>query len=234
MRRMLPAFALLAACSRPSPSRPAARPPATPSHAAAAAAPADDHEAEEQRQIANALREMSAFPDTDEGAQSFVTELARVARSGDRERWERMEHELVPDATRYELGLSFEGARLTRDRVVGGMEARARDLRERLAGMREPLTVTAVSATGAALADGAPHGFDPAVVRARAFVRPAVRYVRVDVADANGQRVSIQPLAFLAARWTWMGDFWNELPAPAPPAPPTGTAAAPARSAAAH
>lgn len=224
MRRMLPAFALLAACSRPSPSRPAARPPATPSHAAAAA-PADDHEAEEQRQIANALREMSAFPDTDEGARSFVTELARVARSGDRERWERMEHELVPDATRYELGLSFEGARLTRDRVVGGMEARARDLRERLAGMREPLTVTAVSATGAALADGAPHGFDPAVVRARAFVRPAVRYVRVDVADANGQRVSIQPLAFLAARWTWMGDFWNELPAPPPPAPPTGTAA---------
>jgi hypothetical protein len=221
MSRLLLAFAFLAACSRSS-SQPAVQTPVTAptAHAPTAAAPAADPEAEEQRRVMEAMREVSAYPDTADGVRGFVTELARAAAAHDRERLERLEHELVADNARFELGVSFEGARLVRDRVVPGLEARARDVQQRLGALRAPVTVTVVSATGAELADGAPHGFDPAVARARTYLRPAVRYFRVDVAGADGQRVTLQPLAFLGARWTWMGEFWNELPA-APPTPTT-------------
>lgn len=234
MRSLLLASALVAACSRPSSSQPAARAPAAPAHVAtptpaapALPAPAPgaaaDHEAEEQREIMEAMREMSSFPDTDEGARDFVRALAREARAGDRDGWERLARELVPDAPRFELGLSFEGSRRVRDRVVPTMERRAEALRARLAGLREPLAFAVRSATGETLADGAAHGFDPDIARARGLLRTALRYVRVDVTDAAGERVTLQPLAFLAARWTWMGEFWSELPAvPAvPAAPPT-------------
>jgi hypothetical protein len=228
MTRLLFAFALVAACSRSS-SQPAARAPATAPTARAAApapaAPAVDPEAEEQREIVEAMREVSAYPDTAEGVRGFVTELTRAAAAHDRERLERLEHELVADERRFELGVTFEGARLLRGRVVPGLEARARDVQQRLGALRAPVTVTVASATGAELADGAPHGFDPAVARARAHLRTAVRYFRVDVAGADGQRVTLQPMAFLAARWTWMGEFWNELPpaAPTTPAAPAGS-----------
>jgi len=233
MTRLLLACALLAACSRSS-SQPAARAPATAptARAVAPAAPTVDPEAEEQREIVEAMREVSAYPDTADGVRGFVTELTRAAAARDRERLERLEHELVADERRFELGVTFEGARLLRGRVVPGLEARARDVQQRLGALRAPVTVTVASATGAELADGAPHGFDPAVARARAHLRPAVRYFRVDVAGADGQRVTLQPMAFLAARWTWMGEFWSELPA-APPTPPT-TPAAPAGSPAAR
>lgn len=158
-------------------------------------------------------QEVSAYPDSDEGARDFVRALLRAAREPEEATWQRLQRELVPDGRRYELGLSFEGARRTRDRVIEDMEARAPRLRRQFAAMREPITVTVHSATGALLARGASHGFDPAVLRARAHVRPAVRYVRVEVTDADGQRVVLQPMAFLAARWTWLGDFWYRLPA---------------------
>ncbi len=101
MTRLLFAFALLAACSRSS-SQPAARAPATAptARAPAPAAPAVDPEAEEQREIVEAMREVSAYPDTAEGARGFVAELARAAAAHDRERLERLEHELVADERR--------------------------------------------------------------------------------------------------------------------------------------
>jgi Arc/MetJ-type ribon-helix-helix transcriptional regulator len=158
--------------------------------------------------------EVSAHPDTEEGARDFVRALLRAARSSEDESWQRLRRELVPDGPRYDLGLSFEGARRTREGVIEAMEARAPTLRRQFAAMREPIALTVRSATGAELARGAPHGFDPEVERARAYVRPAVRYVRVDVTDADGRHVVLQPMAFLAGRWTWMGDFWRQLPVP--------------------
>lgn len=219
MKRLLLVSILSVACSRAS--RPAARPAATPAPASAAvsaaATPHDEHEEEEQRAIVNAARALSSFDDSAEGAKGFVGALAEAARGHDHERQERFEDELVADRARFELALTFEGARQLRDRVLPTIEPGARALQTRLASLREPLTVVATSALGSELADGQSHGFGSGVVSARQHLRPTVRFFRVDVTGADGQRVTLEPMAYLGGRWTWLG----ELAAPVTPAPTT-------------
>lgn len=169
------------------------------------------------------LQEMSAFASSDEGARGFVTDLAAAARAPDAARWERLERELVADEVRFELALTFEGNRQLGPRVIPGLGARASQLRSVLASMREPLHISLRSATGETFADGAAHGFHPAIASVRQYLRPAVRFVRAEITDAGGQRTVIEPMAWLAGRWTWLGEPWTALPATTPAVAPSRT-----------
>lgn len=219
MKRLVIAFGILsaAACSR---SNSTPRPQPAPRPQAARVEPAlalgEDEEAE-QRAIMNAVREMSQYPATADGARAFVTEMTRASIARDHARFERLEHELKADNDRFEMAFTFEASRQLRDRVVPGLEARIGEVRSRLAALREPLTVNVVSALGSDFADGQPHGFAPDMTRLRGMLMPAVRFYRVEVtgADASG-RVVIEPMAWLGGRWTWVGEAWTALPATPP------------------
>ena len=229
MRPLLLGLLSLAACSRSS-SRPAPQPGARVEAArAAAAAPnaAALAEAREREEIMERSANLSRFPATDEGARAFVTELTRAAIARDHERVERASEELRADNARFELGLTFEGARALRDRVVPTLEPRVEALRERLGALREPLTVSVSSALGSELADGEPHGFDPRIATVRTLLRPMVRYYRAEVVGAQGSgRVVIEPMAWLGGRWTWLGEPWTAVTPTTPSAPTTPPTAA--------
>ena len=224
------AFAILcvAACARSS-ARPqaqraarahsAARPAALPAMPSAA-----EHEAEEQRELMEAVRGMSAFAPDDEGARGFVAAFARECAAHDREGIERFERELVADRRRFDLALDFEGARQLRDRVIPTIEPGVRAIEARLGSLRGPLTITVRSALGRDFADGQAHGFNPGITAVKAHLRGAVRFHRVEVASPDGQRVVIEPMAFLAGRWTWLGEPWSAVAPTAPATPVTGPA----------
>ena len=195
------------------------------STALAALPSVEENEAEEQRELMRAAQGVSAFAPTEDGLRGFVTAFAHEVSRHDREGVERFEHELVPDNSRFALALDFEGSRHLRDRVVPTIEASARSLETRLAALRAPLNITVTSALGSELAAGASHGFGLAVTSQRAHLRTAVRFHRVEVAGADGGRVVIEPMAFLAGRWTWLGDTWPT-PAPVVPTGATGPTAA--------
>lgn len=228
-RPLLLTLLSLAACSRSS-SRPAPQPGARVEAArTAAAAPnaAAIAEAHEREEIMEHSANLSRFPATDDGARGFATELTRASIARDRERMERAGEELQADNARFELGLTFEGARALRDRVVPAMEPRGEALRARLGALREPLTVNVSSALGSELADGEAHGFDPRIATVRAFLRPMVRYYRVEVVGAQGSgRVVIEPMAWLGGRWTWLGEPWTAVVPTTPDTPAAPSAAA--------
>lgn len=227
------AFAILcvAACARSS-ARPQAQRSARVQTAATAPAAlppmpsAEEHEAEEQRELMEAVRGMSAYAPDDEGARGFVAAFAHECAMHDREGVERFEHELVADRRRFELALDFEGARVLRDRVIPTIEPGARAIEQRLAALRGPLTITVRSALGRDFADGQAHGFNPGITAVRAHLRGAVRFHRVEVAGADGQRVVIEPMAFLAGRWTWLGEPWSAVTPVVPTTPVAGPAGA--------
>jgi len=226
-RPLLLALLSLAACSRPS-STPAPQPGPR-----AEAAPGGDDltartyermRARKQARIIERDNALSHFPASDDGARGFVTELARASIARDPARVQRAAAELQADNARFELGLTFEGARALRDRVVPTMEARGEALRARLGALREPLTVNVTSALGSELADGEVHGFDPRVATVRTLLRPMVRYYRAEVVGAEGSgSVVIEPMAWLGGRWTWLGEPWTAVApeVPATPAAPT-------------
>lgn len=225
MKRLVIALGIFSAvaCSR---SNSAPRPQPAPRPQAARVEPnlpAGENEEEEQRAIMNAVREMSQYPATADGARAFVTEMTRASIARDHERFERFEHELKADDDRFEMAFTFEASRQLRDRVVPGLEARIREVRSRLATLREPLTVNVVSALGSDFSDGQAHGFAPDMTRLRGMLMPAVRFYRVEVtgAEASG-RVVIEPMAWLGGRWTWVGEAWTALPA-TPVTPPVVT-----------
>ncbi len=191
-----------------------------PAPALAALPSVDEHEAEEQRELMRAAQGVSSFAPTADGLRGFIAAFAHEAAMHDREGVERFERELVADNSRFELALDFEGARQLRDRVVPTIESSARTLEGRLAAMHGPLTISVTSALGRELAAGTSRGFGPAVVAARARLRSEVTFHRVEVTGADGGRVVIEPMAFLAGRWTWLGDTW---PTPAPVAPTGAT-----------
>lgn len=166
----------------------------------------------------NAIQGMSAYAPTAEGLRDFVRAFAHETAAHDREGVERFEREIVADGTRFSLAMDFEGARQLRDRVVPTIEPAVRDLERDLAAMRAPLTVTVTSALGRELASGAARGFNPAMASVSAHLREAVRFHRVEVVGADGARLVIEPMAFLAGRWTWLGTPWNA----APPVVPSG------------
>ncbi|MFO0649585.1 MAG: hypothetical protein U0326_25350 [Polyangiales bacterium] len=217
---------LVAACSRSTPprARPAARavPAATarPAPALAALPSIDEHEAEEQREIMNAIQGMSAYAPTAEGLRGFVAALAHESAAHDREGIERMEREIVADNARFDLAMDFEGARALRDRVVPTIEPAVRSLEAQLAALRAPLSVSVTSALGRELASGTARGFNPAMATVSAHLRGAVRYHRVEVTGADGGRVVIEPMAFLGGRWTWLGEPWTAVTPVIPAGPP--------------
>ena len=220
MKRFVIALGILSAvaCSR---SNTAPRPQPAPRPQAARVEPnlpAGENEEEEQRAIMNAVREMSQYPATADGARAFVTEMTRASIARDHERFERFERELKADHDRFEMAFTFEASRQLRDRVVPGLEARIGELRSRLATLREPLTVNVVSALGSDFSDGQPHGFAPDMTRLRGMLMPAVRFYRVEVTGAETSgRVVIEPMAWLGGRWTWVGEAWTALPVVTPP-----------------
>lgn len=224
MIRPLLLAATLAACSRaaapPPPATPRAAAPATSASAAQALARAEEeHEA---REIMERAASVSRFPGTDEGAQAFALDLTRAAISNDREGLERAMSELRPDDARFELGLTFEGARSLRARVMPHVAADADALRARLATLREPLTVRVRSALGSELSDGRDRGLDPRMASVKQHLRPLVRFYRIDVTGAGGSgAVTLEPMAWLGARWTWLGPVLPPL-APVAPAPAAG------------
>ena len=226
MKRLVIALGILSAvaCSR-SNSTPRTHSPPRPQPARVEpAAPIGENEEEEQRAIMAAVRDLSQYPATADGARAFVTEMTRASIARDRERFERFEHELKVDNDRFEMAFTFEASRQLRDRVVPGLEGRIRELGARLATLREPLTVHVVSALGGDFSDGQPHGFAPDMVRLRGMLMPAVRFYRVEVtgADASG-RVVIEPMAWLGGRWTWVGEVWTALPVTPPVVAPPVT-----------
>lgn len=174
----------------------------------------------------NAIQGMSAYAPTADGLRGFIAAFAHESAAHDREGIERMEREIVADNARFELATTFEGSRRLRDRVVPTIEPAVRALEGRLAALRAPLTVTVTSALGRELASGGARGFNPALATVSAQLRNGVRYHRVEVAGADGERVVIEPMAFLGGRWTWLGEPWSAVTPTLPAAPgPTGPTA---------
>ncbi len=169
----------------------------------------------------NAIQGMSQYAPTAEGLRGFISALAHESAAHDRDGVERLEREIVADNTRFELAVDFEGARQLRDRVVPTIEPGVRALEARLAALRAPLSVTVTSALGHELAGGRAQGFNPAMATVSSHLRGSVRYHRVEVTGADGGRVVIEPMAFLAGRWTWIGEPWTAVT----PVVPAGPAA---------
>lgn len=222
MTRPLLLAITLAACSRAATPAPRATPrPSTPPELTRAAA---EHE---EREIMERAANLSRYPGTDEGATAFALELARAAIANDRTRVERAMTELRADDTRFELALSFEGARALRSRVLPAVAAGADEVSARLATLREPLSVQIHSALGHELTASDSHGLDPRVMSVQPRLRPMVRFYRVEVIGADGSgAVTLEPMAWLAARWTWLGPLWSaSTPAPATPDTPSARSA---------
>lgn len=180
--------------------------------------PVED-EAEEQREIMEAIRDISRFGPDEAGLRGFVNGLTHEAQRHDREGLARYLREMTADNPRFELAFTFEGARQWRDRVVPGLDARANELAARLGALQGPVTVRVSSALGSELADGQPHGFDPRVATVRTALMPAVRFFHAEVVASNGS-VTLEPMAWLGGRWSWLGAPWA-LSQPTVPTTPT-------------
>lgn len=217
----------VAACSRSAPA-PQAAP--TPSSAASAESPAAAfaraRETHRQYRVMRRAANISRFPGTDQGARDLALELARAAASGDAARLGAVLDELTPDDARVELGLTYDGARALRDRIIPPASPQLQALGARLGALREPLTVDVRSALGQELA--APSaGLDPRLATLAPQLRPAVRFFRVEVRGAaSADAVVLEPVAWLGARWTWLGTALSTpstLPG-SPSSPPSRTA----------
>lgn len=225
IRPLLLAVAV-AACSRSTPA-PAAAP--VPSHAPSAQSPAADfaraRETQRRYQVMRRAANISRFPGSEEGARDLALELAHAAASGDAARLGAVLGELTPDDARVELGLTYDGARALRERIIPPASPQLQALGARLGALREPLAVSVRSALGQELA-APPAGFDPRLATLAPHLRPALRVFRVEVRGAEaGDAVVLEPMAWLGARWTWLGTALSpsvEAPA-APPSPPSRT-----------
>lgn len=214
----------VAACSRTAP----APQPATPSSSTApaespAAAFARAREAHGQYRVMRRAADISRFPGTDQGARDLALELAHATASGDAARIRRVVDELTPDDARVELGLTYDGARALRDQIIPPAASRLASLGARLGALREPLTVEVRSALGQALAAPAP-GLDPRLATLAPQLRPAVRFFRIEVRGADASdAVVLEPVAWLGARWTWLGTALTDAPPVPAPTPPSRT-----------
>lgn len=211
----------VAACSRSAPA-PQAAP--TPARSAPAESPADAfaraRETQRQYRVMRRAANISRFPGTDQGARDLALELAHAAASGDAARLGRVLDELTPDDPRVELGLTYEGARSLRDRIIPTASPQLQSLGARLGALREPLSVEVRSALGQEL-DTPSAGLDPRLATLAPQLRPAVRFFRVEVRGADpGEAVVLEPMAWLGARWTWLGTALST-PPPLPGSPLT-------------
>ncbi len=221
----LQVFGLVAAaalgCTRPAPA------PA-PLTAAAEPAPAPGlgpglqlRTGPQGERIARAAREVSRHPDTEAGLRAFALELTAALRSGEAEAQTRLRREFTPDATRFELALTFDGARVARDRLVPEAAARTDAVLARLTALQGPVEVTVRSARADDMTPAS--GLDPRLVALRARFHPQVRLHRAVVRAADGTETVLEPMAFLAGQWTWLAEPWTAFAATpgAPTAPPT-------------
>lgn len=216
----------VAACSRSAPAPQAAPTPAsTASAESPAAAFARARETQRQYRVMRRAANISRFPGTDQGARELALELAHAAASGDDARLGAVLDELTPDDARVELGLTYDGARALRERIIPPASPLLQALGARLGALREPLTVDVRSALGQELATPS-AGLDPRLATLAPQLRPAVRFFRVEVRGAApGEAVVLEPMAWLGARWTWLG---TALSAPStvpdsPSSPPSRT-----------
>lgn len=225
MTRPLLLAAALAACSR---TAPAPHPASAPSSAAPAESPAAAfaraRESQRQYRVMRRAANVSRFPGTEQGARDLAREFTLAAASGDAARLRAVVDELTPDDARVELGLTYDGARALRDRIIPSAAARLELLRQRLGALREPLSVEVRSGLGHELASPS-AGLDPRLAALAPQLRPAVRLFRVEVRGADpGEAVVLEPMAWLGARWTWLGTALPDAPAlPTPPSPPSRT-----------
>lgn len=203
-------LATTAACTRrapaPRPATPAARPVSTPAVARAEPRGEVENEEEEQREIMRALNGLSRYPDTAEGLREMLSELARESRAGDRERVEAMVRAMTPDRDRVELAMTFDGAR---HRAEGLTTTAEHDLEERVASLRAlrgSITVRVEGAEGEALRAGRVGGMDPRMAALSPELQPRVRFWRAELRGSEGGAAVIEPVAFLAGRWTWLGE----------------------------
>jgi hypothetical protein len=210
-----------AACSRSAPAPQAAPTPSSTAHAESpAAAFARARETQRQYRVMRRAANISRFPGTDQGARDLAQELAHAAASGDAARLRQVVDELSPDDARVELGLTYDGARARRDQIIPPAADHLQALAARLGALREPLSVEVRSALGQELAAPSP-GLDPRLATLAPQLRPAVRFFRVEVRGAEGgDAVVLEPLAWLGARWTWLGTALSApatLPSPTTP-----------------
>ncbi len=209
----------VAACSRSAPALQAA-----PTATAPAESPADTfaraRETQRQYRVMRRAANISRFPGTDQGARDLALEFAHAAALGDAARLGQVVDELTPDDVRVELGLTYDGARARRDQIIPPAASHLQALGARLGALREPLSVEVRSALGHELS-APPSGLDPRLATLAPQLRPAVRFFRVEVRGAEGgDSIVLEPLAWLGARWTWMGTALSApptLPAPSPP-----------------
>ncbi len=212
----------VAACSRSAPAPQAAPTPSSTASAESPAAFARARETQRQYRVMRRAANISRFPGTDQGARDLALELAHAAASGDAARLGAVLDELTPDDARVELGLTYDGARALRERIIPPASPMLQALGARLGALREPLTVGVRSALGQELA--APSaGLDPRLATLAPQLRPTVRYFRVEVRGAeSADAVVLEPVAWLGARWTWLGTALSTPPTvPGSPSSPS-------------
>ncbi|MFO0624306.1 MAG: hypothetical protein U0325_01715 [Polyangiales bacterium] len=222
MIRPLLLVAAAAACTRTPPATPPAPrvASATPAESPAAAF-ARARETHRQYRVMRRAANISRFPGTEQGARDLALALSHAAASGDAARLREVTDELTPDDPRVELGLTYDGARALRDRIIPTAAPRLDALHARLAALREPLAVEVRSALGHELATPT-TGLDPRLATLAPQLRPAVRFFRVEVRGADpGEPVVLEPMAWLGARWTWLGTALPDAPPVTVPAPTT-------------
>lgn len=212
-----------AACSRSAPAPQAApTPSATAPAESPAAAFARARETHRQYRVMRRAANISRFPGTDPGARDLALEFAHAAASGDAARLAQVVDELTPDDARVELGLTYDGARARRDQIIPTAASQLQSVGARLGALREPLSVEVRSALGQELGSSA-AGLDPRLTTLAPQLRPAVRFFRVEVRGAEGgDAVVLEPMAWLGARWTWLGTALAApptLPVPSPSSP---------------
>lgn len=212
----------LAACSRgasraaaPTRTAPAQAPAAPPAQTPLALEDDGDEAA-----IMNAARDVSRYPDTDDGLRRFVTHCAHEAGRRDARGIEACRHELSPDLARVEMALTFAAGRQHGRALVDRIEGTREVMLQRLGGLREPLSVTVQSALGAAVGGPSAAGLDPRMNTLKAQLRPTVRFSRAVLRDAAGAELVLEPVAFLGGHWCWLGPVLD-LAGAAEGAPPT-------------
>lgn len=223
MIRPLLLAAALAACSRATPPPTQANHPAP---TASAFEPSAEftraREARRRERVMQRASNVSRFTSSDQGAADVALEYARAASAGDPARLRLALDELRPDDARVELGLTFDGARALRERILPAASGALDAITARLAALHAPLTTRVHSALGQELAQGPQAGMDPRVSALAPQLRPAVRFYRIEVLGADGAQVILEPVAYLGARWTWLGTALADAPPVAPPTAPPG------------
>jgi hypothetical protein len=169
----------------------------------------------------NPARDLSPYPDTEDGLRALVTDLARAAHGADRERLESLERALRVDDPRVELAFTYSAARALGPGLVTHASARLEARVQALRTLPEPVAVRVRSALGSELAGPQAVGLDPAMTSLRDAARPQVRYYRAELGDP-ARPVVLEPVAYLGGRWCYLAEAWRELPpTPTPAGSPT-------------